>query len=285
YYNKLTFIFSAESFNQMLMRMKYFKHYSQARQQQAEQISKLTESLGRQKAKLNSKIKEKSSLLAQQTIETENLNLVKSQQSSLVLELTQKEKELKKELQEREKAIKKLDKLISDIIAAAAEKERKERELREAAAKKEIKKSVTEGLELSSSFAGNINKLPWPVSKGTISHKFGKQPHPVLKGVYIENLGIDIQTLQNEPVRSVFQGKVITVAQVPGMNNVVMIQHGEYFTVYAKLKSVYVKTGDEVKAKQVIGEVYTDKNNNSELQFQIWKNSDKLDPEKWLYMK
>lgn len=286
YYNKLTFIFSAESFNQMAMRMKYFKQYSQARQKQAEQIEKVKASLGKQKSKLAGKIARKTSLLAQKTIETENLNEVKNQQSNLVKALTQKEKDLKKELEDRKNALQKLNKLIIDLITA--ERERAEREAREAAAKANANNTAnvpSEGMVLSSSFAGNMAKLPWPVAKGNVSHKFGKHPHPVLKGVYVENLGIDIQTLKNEPVRSVFEGKVITVAQVPGMNNVIMIQHGEFFTVYAKLKTVFVKTGQMVKAKEIIGEVYTDKDNNTELQFQVWKNSVKLDPEKWLYVK
>src|SRR5690606_11337474 len=101
---------------------------------------------------------------------------------------------------------------------------------------------------------------------------FGRQPHPVLKGVYVENLGIDIVTIAGEQVKAVFGGKVLTVTQVPGMNYVVMIQHGEFFTVYAKLKSVNVSTGQQVERNAVLGQVYTDKNNTSEVQFQIWKN-------------
>ncbi|HSZ25108.1 MAG TPA: M23 family metallopeptidase, partial [Cytophagaceae bacterium] len=138
---------------------------------------------------------------------------------------------------------------------------------------------------LSGSFTANEGKLPWPVVKGSIAQHFGKQSHPVLKGVYVDNLGIDIQTTKDESVRTVFQGKVITVAEVPGMNKVVMIQHGEYFTVYAKMKTVSVKVGDEVAYKQALGTVYTDKDEVTQLQFQIWKNNSKLDPENWLYKK
>lgn len=295
YHNKLTFIFSSSSFNQLMMRIKYFKQYSQARTIQVEQIEKVKESLIRQKKKLDIKRAEKNKLLAEKTRETQNLNNLKAEQDQLVKVLSTKETQLKKELEERRKAIKKLEKLIVDLINA--ERERAVKEARDAAAK-EAKASgkpkdkaapavtmTPEAALLSSSFAGNLSKLPWPVAHGNISHRFGKQPHPVLKGVFIENLGVDILTLKNEPVRAVFQGKVITVADVPGMNKVVMIQHGEYFTVYARLKSVSVKTGQEVKAKDIIGEVYTDKDDVSELQFQVWKNSEKLDPEKCLFMK
>ena len=98
----------------------------------------------------------------------------------------------------------------------------------------------------------------------------------------MENRGIDIQTAQGSAARAIFEGKVVTVANVPGMNNIVMVQHGEYFTVYAKLKTVSVETGQTVKLKQSIGTVYTDANGTTELQFQVWKNSTTLNPQTWI---
>jgi septal ring factor EnvC (AmiA/AmiB activator) len=306
YYDKLTFIFASESFNQMLQRIKYFRQYSQARKNQVEVIQKVKASLAKQKRKLELKKKEKQTLIENKTTETRNLEELKVQQNEVVKELSNKEKQLIKELEERKKSIRKLEKLITDLIreerekaeraAAKAAKEAKEKEDKEAKGKTNspntsskstttAPKKTPEVNTLSSSFAGNMAKLPWPVVHGNISHRFGKQPHPVLKGVYVENLGIDIQTTKNEQVRSVFKGKVIAVAEVPGMNYVVMVQHGEYFSVYAKLKTVFVKTGQDVEAKTPLGVVYTDKNEVSELQFQIWKNNEKLDPEKWLYIK
>ena len=282
--DKLAFIFAAESFNQFVMRIKYFKQYADVRQNQLEQIEKVKNSLSSQKVKLSRKRREKNALLNSKEVETENLNSLKKEKNTVVTELTHKEKELKKELEETKKSIKKLDKLIADLVKKEMERAKKEAE--EKAGKKGV--TVTpEVASISSSFTGNIHRLPWPVGHGSISQHFGIQPHPVLPNVDIENLGVNILTLKNEPVKAVFPGKVMTVASVPGMNTVVMIQHGEYFTVYARLKpeSVKVKTGDKVEAKEVLGEVYTDKNNISELQFQIWKNSDKLDPEQWLYTK
>jgi murein hydrolase activator len=280
-YDKLTFIFAAESFNQMVMRIKYFKQYSQTRNHQVEQIEKVKLSLESQKKILARKKAEKNSLIAVKTIETKNLNQVKTEKNLIVKELSDKEKDLLRELEASKKAIRKLDKLIADLV-------RKEIEKMKAKAALENKAGATssrmtpEAELLSNNFAGNATKLPWPVSHGTISQKFGRQPHPVLSNVEIDNLGINILTLKSETVRAVFQGKVVTVAEVPGMNKVVMIQHGEFFTVYAKLKSVSVEVGEDVDAKEPIGEVYTDKNDVSELQFQIWKNSVKQDPEKWL---
>lgn len=135
---------------------------------------------------------------------------------------------------------------------------------------------------LASSFTASRSRLPWPVTKGFISDRFGRKPHPVLKGIYVENQGIDIQTNAGEGVRSVYDGVVQDVTSMPGMNNVVAIQHGDYFTVYAKLRSVSVKAGQRVKARESIGIVATDKNGVSEIQFQIWKEFTKLNPESWL---
>ena len=135
---------------------------------------------------------------------------------------------------------------------------------------------------LSTSFSGNKGRLPWPVSRGFISQRFGRHPHPVLKNVVVENRGVDIQTGAGEAVRSCFDGKVLTIATIAGMNTIVMIQHGDFFTVYAKLRSVNVQEGQRVSAREVIGTVATNAEGTSEVQFQVWHNSANLNPESWL---
>jgi septal ring factor EnvC (AmiA/AmiB activator) len=135
---------------------------------------------------------------------------------------------------------------------------------------------------LSSSFAGNRGRLPWPVGRGFISQRFGRHPHPVLRHVVVENRGIDIQTGAGQDVRACFDGTVLTVASIAGMNNIVMIQHGDYFTVYAKLRSVSVHEGQHVNARQAIGTVATNNEGAAEVQFQVWHNSANLNPENWL---
>ena len=135
---------------------------------------------------------------------------------------------------------------------------------------------------LSSGFAGNKGRLPWPVARGFVAQHFGRHAHPVLKHVVVENRGVDIQTNQGEAVRSVFAGRVLTVAQVPGMNTIVMIQHGEYFTVYARLRSVSVHEGQQVGPREAIGTAATDADGVALVQFQVWRNSANLNPEGWL---
>ena len=135
---------------------------------------------------------------------------------------------------------------------------------------------------LASSFAASRALLPWPVQHGFVSDKFGVKPHAVLKGVMVENMGVDIQTNAGEVVRSVYDGVVQDVTNMPGMNTVVAIQHGNYMTVYAKLRNASVRIGQRVKARETIGTVATGKDGVSEVQFQIWKNFSKMNPESWL---
>jgi septal ring factor EnvC (AmiA/AmiB activator) len=135
---------------------------------------------------------------------------------------------------------------------------------------------------LSSNFADNRGRLPWPVQRGFVAQHFGRHQHPVLRHVVVDNRGIDIQTDNGESVRAVFAGRVLTVAQVPGMNTIVMIQHGEYFTVYARLRSVNVHEGEQVGARETIGTAATDAEGTTQVQFQLWRNSANLNPEGWL---
>ena len=277
-FNKLTFLFSSQTFNQLFLRLKYLEQYSKARQTQVEQIEKVAEMLGQQRSDLEIKKDEQNILLSSKVKENENLLKLKTKQSQVVNQLSKREKELKRELAKRKDAVFKLDKLIADIVKKEIEKTSK------GTSNNKITLTV-ETAKLSSSFEGNKNKLPWPVQSGFISGKFGKHPHPVLKNIQVENQGIDIQTRKNESVQSVFDGTVATVAFVPGMNSVVIVQHGDYYTLYARLKSVDVKKGQQLKATDKVGEIYTDKDGISELQFQVWKNNVKLNPERWIFSK
>ena len=166
---------------------------------------------------------------------------------------------------------------------AAPEADEPETAAETAADRRAVRIALTpETAVLSSSFAGNRGRLPWPVGRGFISQHFGRHPHPVLKNVTVENRGVDIQTGAGESVRSCFDGKVLTIANIAGMNTIVMIQHGDFFTVYAKLRSVSVHEGQRVSAREVIGTVATDTEGTSEVQFQVWHNSANLNPETWL---
>ncbi|UOG74451.1 peptidoglycan DD-metalloendopeptidase family protein [Hymenobacter tibetensis] len=315
-YNRIMFLFAAESFNQFMLRLRYIRQYAEVRKAQATQIAGTQQRLDQQLTGLKTKKQEKGSLLNTQVAEKNNLLTMKTQQDQVVTKLSQQEEGLRQELADRQRAISRLDNLIAERVreeiaraarvaaakaaARAAARERAERAAAagrptdapsrtysessaEPAPVRTDRVTLTpETAELSSSFADNRGRLLWPVSKGFISQRFGRHNHPVLKNVVVENRGVDIQTSAGEPVRAIFDGKVLTVASVPGMNNIVMIQHGEYFTVYAKLRGVTVSEGETVKMRQPIGTVYTDADGTSEVQFQVWRNSANLNPENWI---
>ena len=136
--------------------------------------------------------------------------------------------------------------------------------------------------KLASSFEALRGRMSFPVPSGFISDHFGVHKHPTLKGVMINNNGIDIQTSPGSPVHAVYDGVVQSVVNIPGINNVVAIQHGEYFTVYSKLANVSVSVGTRVKAGQRIGSVASDEDGTAEINFQVWKNTVRQNPESWL---
>lgn len=277
-YGQLMFLFSAESFNQLFRRLKYLEQYADARKVQVDQIEKVRDALNLQRGDLIGKKEEQSKLLKSKIKENESLLSLKKKQSKLIQELSKREKELRRELAERREAINKLDNLIAEIV-------RKEIEASNEGKAADVIALSEEGAKLSALFESKKNKLGWPVENGFVSEKFGRHPHPVLKNIMVENQGVDIQTQKDAPVKAVFEGKVATTAFVPGMNSVVIIQHGDYYTLYAKLKTVDVKKGQIVRANQSVGSVFTNADGISELQFQVWKNNVKLDPEKWLSLK
>jgi murein hydrolase activator len=277
--NKLTFIFSAKSFDQMLMRLKYMEQYSKVRKDQAEAIAKVQGILIDQVQKTESIKDEKNKLLQEEISESDQLAGLKQKQKGVLRSLTKEEKRLKNDLEDTRKAVAQLDELINKIIKE--EIERAEREAREALANKNKSSKVEAAIALSSSFEENKTRFSWPAS-GFVSQKFGRQNHAVLKNVVIENDGINIQTKQEEMVKSIFEGEVKMVAFIPLIGNMVMIAHGEYFTVYSGLREILVKKGQKVATGQEIGSLQVNGDGVSELRFQIRKSTEKLDPEIWL---
>lgn len=276
--DKLTFLFSAKSFDQLLMRLKYMEQYGKARQGQAEAIGKVQQILREQVHVTELKRGEKNDLLSEEVKESNSLTSLKDKQRQVVRSLEKQEKQLRKDLEATKKAVAELDNLIAKIIKE--ELERAAREAREKDGKKN--KEVSDAtIALSNSFEENKNKFPWPVS-GFVSQRFGRQKHPVLKGIEIQNDGVNIQTTQGEEVRTIFNGEVSRVAFTPGMGNTIIIKHGDFFTVYTGLKDITVKQGQQVTTNQELGKVLSNGDGISELRFQIRRNFDALNPQEWL---
>lgn len=284
----VAFVFSSSSFNQLYMRLKYLKQYSDSRKQQAEQIQKVAAELAEIRVELDLRKSDKEKVLAEERLERAKLEELRKEQQTMVNTLTRKETSIKRQIT----ATKKQQQQLESMIRKAIEDEIR---LAEAAARKENSKATKsagssmpmtpEVAALSSSFAGNKGRLPWPVETGFVTQTFGDNPHPTLKGITVPSDGLNIRTQPNSNVRTVFDGTVAKVASMPGYGETVLIKHGEYYTLYSKLKSVSVKSGQTVKAKDVIGTVATDANGEAEVHFQTWKGLQKMDPATWITSK
>ncbi|MCB0504671.1 MAG: peptidoglycan DD-metalloendopeptidase family protein [Cyclobacteriaceae bacterium] len=271
--DKLTFLFSSKSFNQFFRRMQYMEQYAEARRRQVDQINAVRDMLTMQIASIELKKKEQADLLQAQLKEKSKLVALKEKEQKAVSSLALRENEIRKELEKRNKALAALNKLIDEII---------KKEIEAAALAKAKAAEASKGL--SSDFAKNKTHLPWPVS-GFVSQHFGISKDPILKGVERNNPGIEVQTTPNTQVKCVSPGKVSSVAIIQGFNKAVIVSHGDYFTVYAKLSTVSVKKGQTLAAGDSIGTVFTGNDGIAELHFEIWKSFTKLNPEQWLTKK
>lgn len=142
--------------------------------------------------------------------------------------------------------------------------------------------STSESSNLGATFAASKGRLPWPVSKGEVVGRFGRQPHTVLKNIYENHAGVLIATPKGSTARAVYNGKVQAIMTISGGNKAVMVSHGDHFTVYNNLSTVFVNKGDKITAKQDLGRIYTDSDNNTILDFQVWQGTSKQDPAAWV---
>ncbi len=289
--NQLCFLFSAKTFNELLMRYKYLEQYTDNRKTQVKQINAISEMLLNRRIELREKRTEQQKAFNAKKAETMKLEGLKSQQSEIVADLAGQEAELRTEIAERSKSVKRLNNLISAVVSKEMARTKATPNTKKTSTKntvtaenkpaEEIKELPVATNALSSDFAKNKSRLPWPVNNGFISDQFGVKPHPVIKGVKIDNHGIDIQTNANAVVKSVFEGTVLDISQIPGLNNVVAVNHGDYYTIYANLASVNVSLNQKVNAGQSLGNAAI-KDGEYEINFQIWKQFDKLNPALWL---
>tara|TARA_B100000767_G_scaffold259531_1_gene269355 strand:- start:470 stop:1723 length:1254 start_codon:yes stop_codon:yes gene_type:complete len=283
--NDLIFIVSAEDFNQAYKRIVYLKQYASFRKNQVDKIIKSQKKLATKEDDLIKKNNQfvlesasKMNLIRAKKQELNSISDRKQEKQDLVNNLSKSEKVFKKQLKDKQKRAKSLDDEIRKVIAEEIRKAREEAE------KKDNDFALTpEAMALSSEFKNNKGKLPWPLEKGVTIQGYGKQKHTVLAGIETFNNGIDIVTDENMNIRAVFDGTVSRIFFIKGEGKAILLNHGEYFSVYSGLKEVSVKVGDKMLAKEKIGIVLTQEiEEKTELHFEIWKGYDNQDPSKWL---
>ena len=295
-YSRLMFIFSSDGFNQAFKRVIYLRQLSDYRIRQKDLIVQLQDSLNGKKSKLQDVRLDKKGLLVSQEKQKMQLDEEKKEQVVVLNNLSTKEKKLRSDLKEKQRKQQQLSAKIEDIIKKEIEAARasaKKKNISTLSASKSVKKientntasvllNTPATIKLSNDFENNKGQLPWPVEKGIISSSFGRHAHPIWHDVVINNNGIDINSSKGAKARAIFDGRVIYVVQVYD-KYAVLVQHGEYFTLYSNLENVFVKTEDKVITKQPIGIVQTnDEEGKTEIHLEIWRGSNKMNPEAWI---
>ena len=271
--DKLIYIFSSSSFAQAYARYKYFEQVQDYSKRQIQLIEQTNDSLTAINRELSKLIILKSETQSKITFQNNQLIREQNEANTYIADLKKKEKELLRKLNIEIKNRERFKKELEKLIAAQAKK---------SGSKNSTYKLTPEEKLISDDFAKNRGKLPWPVEQGFVSEKFGVNVHPVFKQVKLNNAGITITTSRNADVRAVFKGVVTEIMFIPGDNNVVIVRHGNYLTVYSNLVEIFIKKGDTVNVKQKIGKLAVSSGNNSTLNFQVWRDKDNLDPQLWL---
>ena len=278
--NRLMFLFSSENFLQAYKRIQYLKQYTTFRRKQGIAIGEKTQLLQQLNKVLIEEKSKKVSLVNENKAVQNQLKKERENQEKLIQRLKRKERSLSAQISKKEKESRAIDKEIDRLIKEAIAASNK-------AAGKSGKKSfelTPEAKLIAANFEANRGRLPWPLEKGVVVQGFGRQQHPVVKTTTIQSNGVTIATAPSAQVRAVFEGVVMSVVTFKGSNPSVLIRHGNYITVYKNLGKLYVKKGDKVKAKQSIGEVFTNKKTGkTEIQFSLFNNVKVLNPKGWIY--
>lgn len=278
--SKVMFLLSSNNFKQAYKRLQYIRQYANYQKEQGELIKKKTKELQDLNLELSKQKKDKDKLIQENRIAKRELEKEVEEREKLMAiikaDMTKFASQIKQKQQEADRLDKEINRLIREAIAASNAKAGKKSSTGKFVLTPEAKK-------LAASFEANKGKLGWPVSRGIIKSRYGKTRSLTDSSVEVNNSGVKIATESNAEVKSVFNGVVSKIIVVKNGNPGIMIRHGNYFTIYYNLSKVYVKSGDVITTGQVIGQVFTSKfNGESLLDFRIYKNNQKLNPEYWL---
>ena len=278
--NRLMFLFSSENFLQAYRRIQYLKQYARYRRNQGLEIAEKTKLLQNLNKILIEENEIKIRLINENRVVQQKLAEEQKKQQDLINTLRVKQKSLKlkiaKKQKQREKINKEINRLIREAIAESNRISGK--------TVKDVFQLTPESKLIAKNFQENKGRLPWPLEKGVITQGFGRQRHPVVKTTIIQSNGVTISTEPFAKVRAVFDGEVMSIIIIKGSNPSVLIRHGSYITLYTNLSKLYVKKGEKVASKQVIGEVFTNQQTGkTQLQFGIFNNIKALNPKDWVY--
>jgi septal ring factor EnvC (AmiA/AmiB activator) len=286
--SRVMFVLSSQNFLQAYKRIQYMKQYAGFRKMQGDEIQEKQENLKQAITRLEAGKRQKEKVLAESESEKKELEIQRQEQEKLVKLIQRDKKKYAADINKKQKEAKAIDaqikKLIAEAIAEANRKNAAKTGVKTPTATASSKFVLTpEGKIVSDNFKANKGKLPWPVEKGYLQLRYGKQPHPVIKSLTVDNSGVEIATESGSNARAVFEGEVLQIQVIKGTNRkILIIQHGDFMTIYQNLETINVKTGDKVSFKQNLGRIATDASGKAVLKFLIIQNVTYLNPEFWL---
>lgn len=296
----LVFLLSAETFNDAFRRLQYIRKYNAYRLEKVANIESQKKELDKEQTVLIQEKETRESALEEQAQAQQRLLKDQKEKSRIVEDLQSQEKKLEQEVDQKRVAIASLEKQIKSIIRANTQAKSAPKPKPKPKAKEPIKtqkttepqptpkpeiKKTPEVAKLASSFSKNKGKLPWPVENGVITSYFGEQSHSEISSLKIDNAGIDIATKKGTKAKAVFPGKVRSVLFSPIFQSAIIVQHGDYYTVYSNIEVVEVEKGQELKRGDQIGTVHTNKSGITEVHFEVYKADVNLNPYSWLKRK
>jgi len=277
--SRIMFLLSSENFLQAYKRLQYMKQYTNYRKQQGDEIKVRTEELQELNADLADQKEAKDALIAENRQTRTQLEKNKKAQQDLMQNIRSKEGEFAAQIRQKQQEINKIDAQIEKMIRESIAKSNEE----SGSTERNVYELTPAAKALAADFVKNKGRLPWPVRSGVVTSRFGRQPHPVVKSISINNNGVNIDTDSGGKARAVFNGTVSEVQVLKGANKAVMVRHGDYITIYDNLEKVYVKRGDVVSTGQELGAVATSRTSGkTTLHFLIYKNMQKMDPADWI---
>ena len=273
------YILSSESIGQGLKRAGYLRGMSAQLSTQALRIRETSARLAVEKERLDELRKEEAAMRKKVVGERSRLRGEEADANKLVNQLSKDRKKFQRELQEKNRQKEALNRKIADLIRQESQKASKGASGKKSSGGKTTSTAVD--TKLSNEFASNKGRLPWPVEGAIVEH-FGKHHHPVYTNVELpQNNGVTLAVRPGAQAKAVFNGKVTQIVVLPGYNQCVLVNHGAYFTLYSKLRSVSVKVGENVTTGQVVGTVDTIGGEDL-FHFELWKGSTPQNPEGWL---
>ena len=273
--NKLMFVFSSTSFQQAYKRIQYFKQYVNFQNKTLSKIKINSNDIKNVIVVLDSQKTNKKLLIDENEEIKRDLSIEYTGLNNLIAEVNKNQKRYSAEIKQKQKLTREIDKKIQRLIEEALAK----------AKKKDGRFELTEEAKLiSKNFNANKGKLPSPVIRGSVVLGFGKQPHPIVKTTTIQSNGVRIRTSSDVEARTIFNGVVYSIIKSKNNTHTILIQHGNFFTVYKNLSDIYVKKGDKLKTKDSIGKIATDPlNGQTILSFSIFNNGVPQNPRFWIY--